>query len=185
MMKGWIDMENGIGKSLFEQFANKINDFNSKINALKEERSSLFQKEINVIFENFFKENPEVRAIRWTQYTPYFNDGDECIFGVNQPTFFVGLEKDIDYDELEELEEVVFKPGDWIYEKAKTETNDSWYLQTIEKYEKQRKGLGESCKSLARLLEENGEVMEQVFGNHVEITVVPGKDPIVEDYDHE
>lgn len=25
-----------------------------------------------------------IRAIRWTQYTPYFNDGDPCIFRVNQ-----------------------------------------------------------------------------------------------------
>ncbi len=26
---------------------------------------------------------PNVHSVRWTQYTPYFNDGDPCIFGVN------------------------------------------------------------------------------------------------------
>jgi hypothetical protein len=29
---------------------------------------------------------PGVAAVRWTQYTPYFNDGDPCIFGVNDFT---------------------------------------------------------------------------------------------------
>lgn len=181
-------MEDGIGKSLFEQFANKINDFNSKIDALKKEQSSLFQKEINVVFENFFKENPEVKAIRWTQYTPYFNDGDECVFGVNEPSFFVGefdSKKEYDYDEIEELEQVVFKPGDWIYQSAKEKTDDPWYSNLIKQYENQRKGLAEASESLKNLLERNDEVMEQVFGNHVEVTVVPGKDPIVEEYEHD
>jgi hypothetical protein len=27
---------------------------------------------------------PNVHSVRWTQYTPYFNDGDACIFGVNE-----------------------------------------------------------------------------------------------------
>ena len=31
-----------------------------------------------------------VMAIRWTQYTPYFNDGDECIFGVHEPEVLLG-----------------------------------------------------------------------------------------------
>ena len=24
-----------------------------------------------------------VHSVRWSQYTPYFNDGDACVFGVN------------------------------------------------------------------------------------------------------
>lgn len=27
-----------------------------------------------------------VEALRWEQYTPYFNDGDACIFGINEIT---------------------------------------------------------------------------------------------------
>jgi len=34
-------------------------------------------------FKGVFERHPEVLALRWTQYTPYFNDGDPCIFGVN------------------------------------------------------------------------------------------------------
>jgi ArsR family metal-binding transcriptional regulator len=30
-----------------------------------------------------FEEYPQVESISWTQYTPYFNDGDACEFSVN------------------------------------------------------------------------------------------------------
>jgi hypothetical protein len=54
---------------------------------------------------------PGVRAVRWRQYTPYFNDGDECVFGVDSiyvktgddtDTSYVELADD-DYDEDDEL----------------------------------------------------------------------------------
>ena len=27
-----------------------------------------------------FEKHPELLSVRWTQYTPYFNDGEECVF---------------------------------------------------------------------------------------------------------
>lgn len=38
-----------------------------------------------------------VQAVRWSQSTPYFNDGDACVFGVNG--FEVRLEVDAELDE--------------------------------------------------------------------------------------
>lgn len=48
-----------------------------------------------------------VKAIRWYQYTPYFNDGDPCVFSTGEPKFrFDGLpagtgeeDEEDDYDE--------------------------------------------------------------------------------------
>ena len=34
-----------------------------------------------------FEELPELICVRWTQYTDYFNDGEECRFRVGEPTF--------------------------------------------------------------------------------------------------
>lgn len=34
----------------------------------------------------FFAENPEVQRLQWQQYTPYFNDGEECVFSVYSPS---------------------------------------------------------------------------------------------------
>jgi hypothetical protein len=43
---------------------------------------------------------PGVEAIRWTQFTPYFNDGDECSFGVHEIRIKIeGAElEDYDYE---------------------------------------------------------------------------------------
>lgn len=30
---------------------------------------------------------PILEGLAWSQYTPYFNDGEECVFGVNEPNF--------------------------------------------------------------------------------------------------
>jgi len=44
------------------------------------------QKELQASFNDaaqaFFNKAPEGTTITWCQYTPYFNDGDPCVFGV-------------------------------------------------------------------------------------------------------
>ncbi len=37
---------------------------------------------LKLAFTEFFTAHPEVHALRWQQYTPYFNDGDTCEFSV-------------------------------------------------------------------------------------------------------
>lgn len=39
-------------------------------------------EELQVAIADLLKHD-SFTAIRWTQYTPYFNDGDPCVFGVN------------------------------------------------------------------------------------------------------
>jgi hypothetical protein len=34
---------------------------------------------------SFFERNPGVHGFRWTQYTPYWMDGEECVFSANEP----------------------------------------------------------------------------------------------------
>lgn len=45
------------------------------------------QEAFKEFLKEFFDSNPEITVIKWSQYTPYFNDGDSCIFGVNDPVF--------------------------------------------------------------------------------------------------
>lgn len=33
---------------------------------------------------------PGLTAVRWRQYTPYFNDGDECVFSIGEKYFNLG-----------------------------------------------------------------------------------------------
>lgn len=50
-----------------------------------------FQRQAQAIFKEttkeFFDANPQVTAITWKQFTPYFNDGDECVFQVYPAAF--------------------------------------------------------------------------------------------------
>jgi len=32
----------------------------------------------------FFEKNPDIKALGWLQYTPSFNDGEPCTFGVGE-----------------------------------------------------------------------------------------------------
>lgn len=47
---------------------------------LRARGESLVKEEI----EKFFADNPRVQGVTWTQYAPYFNDGDACIFSVHE-----------------------------------------------------------------------------------------------------
>ena len=56
------------------------------------DRKAALNKEISAISETVFTESsqelfdkhPLLESFSWTQYTPYFNDGDTCSFGVNE-----------------------------------------------------------------------------------------------------
>jgi hypothetical protein len=58
-------------------------------------------------FKGLFELHPDVAAIRWRQYTPYFNDGEPCTFNVCDPeVLLVGRNPEVDeYNEGEEDEE--------------------------------------------------------------------------------
>lgn len=38
------------------------------------------EKIVRAAIKEFFEIHPEIVALRWKQYTPYFNDGDACVF---------------------------------------------------------------------------------------------------------
>lgn len=40
--------------------------------------------ELPKIFTRIFEGNPEIESMGWSQYSPYFNDGDECVFHVHE-----------------------------------------------------------------------------------------------------
>jgi hypothetical protein len=58
------------------------------------------------IFKEFFAANPEIKTIYFTGYTPYFNDGDECVYGVSSVCFtsaeWTDVKEDIHYMDEEE-----------------------------------------------------------------------------------
>ena len=72
--------------------------FEKKMEELQKESSEM----LNKTFLSFFEEVPEVGSITWTQYIPYFNDGEPCEFTVSDFSFFPKGEDDEEFDEYDD-----------------------------------------------------------------------------------
>lgn len=166
----------------------------SRFDALIEEQRALkakFQTEAQEMFKEtmkeFFDKNPGITALKWTQYTPYFNDGDACVFGVNDVYFTNAPEDELEnitaWGEYEGEDESV-----WVAE------NLSYVLNSGSKYYQEEAakiraagGFDEdSCSLINKMIQSNEmeEIMEEMFGDHVVITATrDGFD--VDDYEHD
>jgi hypothetical protein len=136
-----------------------------------------FKKNISTLFE----QNPKLNAIVWTQYTPYFADGDPCVFSVGEVSFTNATGddlNDISYGEYDgENEDVVCLStytsldSTWIDEKTKV------YAEEID---------FNLCVQLGKLMESNEMegVMLATFGDHVKVIATrDGFD--IQEYDHD
>lgn len=60
-----------------------VKDYDAKVKAMREELSNEFKTQFKTISTEIFSKYPEILKFGWTQYTPYFNDGDPCVFNYN------------------------------------------------------------------------------------------------------
>ena len=65
-----------------------VSTYNRELRALKESMSLRFQDSLKGVFKEVFERHPNITKLTWTQYTPYFNDGEPCVFSVNDMTVF-------------------------------------------------------------------------------------------------
>lgn len=82
-------------------------EINEKVAIMQKEVKALAEKALNESVQKLFDAHPIVNEIFWTQYTPYFNDGEACEFSVNEAYFI--LEGDEDADDYEGTH----IPGQW------------------------------------------------------------------------
>lgn len=65
--------------SVFDDYKNIRTEVEAKIKAARELAREAFTVGVTDLFTRY----PDLQELYWTQYTPYFNDGDECIFSVH------------------------------------------------------------------------------------------------------
>jgi len=122
--------------------------------ARKKELETLLKKEgksaIMDFFGTFMEKNPEIKAIRWMQYTPYFNDGDACVFGLGDPYYLTRVPTS---EELENNPDGEWEPDD-----------ESGWLTS---YHKSMKKMAAFEKKFSEL----EDMFESVFGDHKDICV--------------
>jgi Zn-finger protein len=117
---------------------------------------------LKTFFLNAFQNLPaKVQKVQWTQYTPHFNDGEPCVFGIH------GLYAVIDG-----------VTGD----SSRHEARDVWDLSCHKHItEGERKVLEE----FERQLEEIQTILNIAFGDGVQVTLDREGNMEVEDYDHD
>jgi hypothetical protein len=142
------------------------------------------QAAVKDAFKDFFDQYPEVRSVKWSQYTPYFNDGDACHFGVNEFEAIVvsteALKAEIeekkrltieaanasDYKKAQLLKEEVEDLQNQLNNEDDCDGNSAWSLSR--KKDPRLIALGEALNNIERELPH--DVLESVFGDHVEVT---------------
>lgn len=160
---------------------NLVNDFNKYI---KESEEVL--KKVEEVGESFiidflkqaFVEIPELKIIAWTQYTPYFNDGDACIFSAHEPEFYLKEEF------YQEPEDAYSEEGFMSWWGVVKDLEDSKPLtkgiskQRAEELDKKFKEYGNLLNSIP------SQVLLHILGDHKRIQVEENK-MTIEDYDHD
>lgn len=147
-----------------------------ELTALKEAYDKKLSEEgeaaLKEAFKEIFDKHPRLGSIMWTQYTPYFNDGDPCYFRVHE--FDASLvepeeSNDENEDEDDELYDDSYSHGDRLYTMSKSED---------EELKKIAEDVGDLESSIPN------DVLEHVFGDHVRITATrEGFD--IDEYDHD
>lgn len=120
------------------------------------------EKAVKDTLKEFFAMYPEVKKIRWTQYTPFFNDGDPCVFGIRELEVQFGLfplKKGKDQK----------KSDDWYH---------GWEL-------KEPSNMIVSLKQLDKILASLKEILKEIFGDQVRVIADPEKMEIEEYNEHD
>lgn len=148
-----------------------MSDFQSTIAVLeqtmkdaRETARNAFMGELKKVFAN----HPELKVMTWTQYTPYFNDGDTCTFDVNSAhvSNYESVSPWGEWDDEEEDEPDDFFVIDLGYGR---EANRYPVLKELNKFMQSQLG---------------NDVLEFAFGDHVQVKVTAtGID--VSEYDHD
>lgn len=165
----------------------RFDELTTSYAAIKAKFQEDAQKIFHETFKEFFALNPGVTAVKWAQYTPYFNDGEACVFGVGDVTFTNAPKEELEnisaWGEYDGEDETVWAVSNIKY----TMTADSAYYKEDQEKIKAAGGVDvESCSALERMI--GSDVMEDVllamFDDHA--TVVATRDGFdVEEYEHD
>lgn len=134
------------------------------IKAAKDEAAKHVKEAVKESVKAVFASDELVRAVRWRQYTPYFNDGDACVFSVH------GVEAQTadeggDYDDGF-WESYSFGHG------GKYDTPDLPHVKAA---------LGE----MEAKLNEWTEMLETAFGDHAQVVITRDGEVTIDEYEHD
>mgnify|MGYP000573623665 CR=1 FL=1 len=166
----------------------KIKERIEKLNSLREAyRSELvntFQSTLQYAAQEIFEADPGVKGISWVQYTPYFNDGDPCTFGVGTPNLCFS------WDDAEANNAVLSIKSKFNHESENfavcyISRSSLARLATLEQQARFRK-LVDLRDEFNTVFETYQDAAAEVFGDGYRVTITPaGGGFIVQEHSHD
>jgi hypothetical protein len=162
-------------------FRETVEEKNNRIKKFKEEQQDFIKNHFSNFMKLFFEACPSVKAVMWCQYTPYFNDGEPCVFGLGTISFIPKTEKEKETGVLETLEQEDEDPQNYYEEYGheiwKDAEHTAKYSPEISLEE------AKNLSELRILLTSLKEYLKTTFGDHTFIKCVcDGKVEITEYY---
>lgn len=160
-----------------EEMIAEIKEKQAEIKRLQKELQEKSAKIFLSSFKNLFEETPKLKSFSWTQYTPYFNDGDTCYFSAN--TDYLTINGEHEDDATWSQEKKVISWGTYNRDKRIYEGRIE---QDNPEYDKELSEAVDKVKKFLNLFDD--KFYQDQFGDHTMVTVTPnGID--TEDYEHD
>lgn len=143
----------------------------------RQEFSKVAKEALTEGAKTVFDSHPVLEKFGWNQYTPYFNDGDACTFSVYSDCPDLNGEN---YDDLH------YQTKEWCSESRKyVDKRENTFKGTPEEFEavKNLMAAGDSVKAF--LTQFDDDLLKDIFGDHVTVTI--NRDGTVETdhYEHD
>ena len=160
-----------------EEMIAEIKQKQAEIKRLQKELQDKSSEIFLSSFKNLFEETPKLKSFAWSQYTPYFNDGETCTFSANVDYIYING--------------ICVDDSDWISEK--TITNYGTWNRETKKFEGRTEVSNLNYDS--ELVKANDEIREFLynfdedffmaqFGDHAKVTVTE-EGVSVDEYEHD
>lgn len=150
---------------------------NSEIRDLKKQINSISDSIFDDFRQHIFSKYEQLESFGWTQYTPYFNDGEACLFFAN--TDYLIINGDYAEDSNWFSKENIINWGQWnrelkIHEGRVQEPNNNYNEVLVNAY-------NEIVEFLSNF---DNDYYLTKFGDHAEVIVTKNSVDI-SDYDHD
>lgn len=145
----------------------KFLEAKERMREAKAEAARIAQEAFKESAADLFTAHPRLESFGWNQYTPYFNDGDECVFGAH-----------IDYPKINGEDE---DDSDTLRKERWVGGEKPWVPN--ENYDAELGAALDGVKEFLRAFDD--EDFKSLFGDHLEITVSRDGTISTDQYEHD
>lgn len=150
---------------MVEQVLAELERITQELEQLKKDYYSKSKELGQRLFRGFLEANPDVDKIRIVGYIPYFNDGDECVFGIYSHSYFLNNSDRADLSGDENPGEIAYY---WSYKKGKGDPEEERYAL---------------FDRIVNAIPD--EVYRDMFGDHFEVYIYSTGEVEINGYEHD